>query len=498
MEDVFFRNGIAPVSITSNYGYSKNRILSKNSLHPYSKYELDCIGKNYWGNLSGAYRMSNYDSEDTFFIFHKNKLFLIPISTKNLEADTSYSEIKAYHDPLSIPKMFIQKDENVCLMDTKGKIENFSNNPNEQIEFNVFSDGLNILNYIQKRKWYYSISKQNINYDKMLYSVIDDSAKLIVSWQKDFIESFNEGVMICRNTSGRLYVKDVKSNKILNLKFTQYKSFSEGYLLVNDENGDFLFCDRNGKPQFNNYKFIDANPFYNGLALVKLKGDSLYNYITKDGKLIFKRGYYLLDDFTGWPVRVGIGTKPDKFNNYVYSTGKLVLKNPIDNKIALNKFSEGLAFVRDKPSSAIKNLFTSKITPVPDSLYLDLLDNNFIIATKKNTAGNSNDKKEFLGILDSKMRLVYKYNEDMTFIPVGQNHILATINSRNDMLADSSSIDVTTQSGDTFDEFKNFLIAKYLKDNIKKQIPLSLKKEYINNSSYIAKGYKVVLLELKP
>ena len=69
------------------------------------------------------------------------------------------------------------------------------------------------------------------------------------------------------------------------------------------------------------------------------------------------------------------------------------------------------------------------------------------------------------------------------------------------MLADSSSIDVTT-----FDEFKNSLRVKYLKDNIKKQIPLSLKKEYLNSygsnvtghDSNIINGYKVVLLELKP
>ena len=71
-----------------------------------------------------------------------------------------------------------------------------------------------------------------------------------------------------------------KGFQILNLKFDYFKTFSEGYLIIksieNYESYDVTsrFYDRSGKSQFNNYTFTDANPFYNGLAKVKLKGDS--------------------------------------------------------------------------------------------------------------------------------------------------------------------------------------------------------------------------------
>ena len=145
-----------------------------------------------------------------------------------------------------------------------------------------------------------------------------------------------------------------KNNNVLDLLHYQ-----EDFARVQREDRLWNFIDKDGKLLFNEWFEIDyVWHFQEGFAGVE-RSDSLCNFIDKDGKLLFDKWFDYLDNFH---EGFAIVQRSDKQYNFINKNGKFLSDEWFNY---LNNFSEGFARVQrtngewvkiDKTGNLIKNL----------------------------------------------------------------------------------------------------------------------------------------------
>ncbi len=125
------------------------------------------------------------------------------------------------------------------------------------------------------------------------WGYISKDGNAITPFIYELAEDFSEGFAICKNDSGVYYLIDTNGHETvwydedgdekIPVEY-EHKCFSEG-LIGACYSGDIGFMNKKGK-WITERKFITAEPFRNGLALVKIRlsdSDFAYGYIDKKG-----------------------------------------------------------------------------------------------------------------------------------------------------------------------------------------------------------------------
>lgn len=385
--NVYFVNGVVAVK----YG-AKNRLLFKSGTRKESEYVFDCIGNNINGNLCGAYRLGGY--VDTFFTFTNNRLYLIPAAAKKDKNKTI--EYGAFHLPLSIPKLFAarttydhKKDEEVVdygTMDSKGFFSSLNllygiknaivEEPENRSHMDRYFD---FSNFTRINNWYYIVTGEKNG--KPVWFAINDSLRMVTPYLNEQLITYNDGIAVVKineNNNDTYRAKNIKTGVYFPDSLKTPALFSEGYLVRDNSSDSYLndtykrindvcYLDKKGNKCFTNLSFSNAGAFSNGLAVVQLQGDSLYNYLRPNGTLVFKKGFKGLAIFRGWPALIAL--ESDRYNNYINEDGSLFYKPEEVNTIqSFGQFGEGLAYVRYKSSWIIQNSQTRKQTVIPPSI----------------------------------------------------------------------------------------------------------------------------------
>jgi hypothetical protein len=117
-----------------------------------------------------------------------------------------------------------------------------------------------------------------------------------------WIEDLKEGVaafcMLSKEHRHLWGYIDNKTNVIIEPRFsTQPSEFSEGLAIFVTPNGKG-YIDKKGKVIINPC-FVDCGLFFNGLAYVRKKNESLYGYINKRGVEVIKPEFNTASNFDG-------------------------------------------------------------------------------------------------------------------------------------------------------------------------------------------------------
>jgi hypothetical protein len=142
----------------------------------------------------------------------------------------------------------------------------------------------------------------------------------------------------------------------------------QSQLIAVEKDGKTGFIDQTGKVVIP-FQFDQANSFYEGLALVTLKGRKLF--IDPTGRVLFEAKYDVVRNFSEGLCAVNIGEKrianiglisePGKWG-YLDKTGKLAI--PMKFTHAEN-FSEGLAAIKDGDKGAFIDHDAKTVFEVP-------------------------------------------------------------------------------------------------------------------------------------
>jgi hypothetical protein len=130
-----------------------------------------------------------------------------------------------------------------------------------------------------------------------------------------------------------------KGEVIADFKYDYAYSFEDGWAIVGDRKRGYGFIDTTGKGVIP-LQFQDANPFYEGLAYVQIRGR--IGFINKEGNFVIKPKYMYCGNF-----REGFAYVRNKIVSKVYNrNGKCVLTSFRFEDI--DYFNEGLAAVSPK------------------------------------------------------------------------------------------------------------------------------------------------------
>ena len=180
------------------------------------------------------------------------------------------------------------------------------------------------------------------------YGYIDDNGKVIIPFEYEYAEDFNEGLAIVWKGYKEFksdYFKcgyiDKTGKEVVSIKYDDVEKFKNGIAKVT-ENRESFFINKMGE-KIISFKYDKLSPFKEGLAAAKKDGK--WGYIDKAGKVIIPFQYDDASEFNGDLAIVGIGEE-DHFRKYFYidKAGNDVIE--INRYEYLEPFKEGLAAVK--------------------------------------------------------------------------------------------------------------------------------------------------------
>ncbi|WP_308575635.1 WG repeat-containing protein [uncultured Fusobacterium sp.] len=171
------------------------------------------------------------------------------------------------------------------------------------------------------------------------YGYIDDNGKVIIPFEYEYAEDFNEGLAIVWKGYKLLvddYFKcgyiDKTGKEVISIKYDDVEKFKNGIAKVT-ENRESFFINKMGEISF---KYDKANDFSEGLAAVEKAGK--WGYIDRTRKEVIPFKYDEANDFSEGLAAI---EKNGKYG-YIDKTGKVIIPFKYDRA---NDFSEGLAAI---------------------------------------------------------------------------------------------------------------------------------------------------------
>jgi len=194
-----------------------------------------------------------------------------------------------------------------------------------------------------------------------LFGFIDQTGDLVIPYQFEKAGAFSEGlapILVTQDiTQNRVlcYIDkrgeiQLYTNYIIDVYAAEDAQFHNGiaqfYCYSEDDQIPYidLYIDRNGKPICSFKENINANPFYNGIALVYDSDSDIYYYINTEFETIITidDSYYDASRFNN-----GLARLRDEYVKYIDDTGKEVIQ--LEKDVSGYYFSDdGIAQV-EKP-----------------------------------------------------------------------------------------------------------------------------------------------------
>ena len=195
------------------------------------------------------------------------------------------------------------------------------------------------------------------------FALVNDKGEYIFAPDDNFIQGFSEGLVVYKKlfkTFEYAYdfeygYADTTGHIVVQPKYRYASKFSDGAALVLDSM-KYMFIKKDGTPLFD-FDFIDATPFIDGIAAIKLQNDSLYTFVDKSGKPIFSKKFKYAYNFVGNRARVYDG----RDYSFINKKGEYI-KIPYFNKA--EDFSEGLAVVNQNMKYGFIDTNGNEVIPI--------------------------------------------------------------------------------------------------------------------------------------
>ena len=182
------------------------------------------------------------------------------------------------------------------------------------------------------------------------YGYIDDNGKVIIPFEYEYAEDFNEGLAIVWKGYKLLvddYFKcgyiDKTGKEVISIKYDNAEKFKNGIAKVT-ENRESFFINKMGE-KIISFKYDKLSPFKEGLAAAEKDGK--WGYIDKAGKVIIPFQYDYASEFNGDLAIVAIGEEYH-FRKYFYINKAGNDVTEINRYEYLGPFRDNLALVQSK------------------------------------------------------------------------------------------------------------------------------------------------------
>ena len=143
---------------------------------------------------------------------------------------------------------------------------------------------------------------------------------------------------------------DKKGEVVISPTYKRATSFSEGFSIVESDEGLYGFIDKKGT-QIGELVFADALPFNEGLAAVKDKSSRLWGYIDNTGVFVIQPQFKDCGQFhegLAYAVAVNYEIKGEGVGGYINNKGVFVIQPRfVMDPMRINSFSEGFAVAAD-------------------------------------------------------------------------------------------------------------------------------------------------------
>ena len=173
---------------------------------------------------------------------------------------------------------------------------------------------------------------------------INNKGEVVISpdYNSDHLVYFHDGLAVIKTSDGKRYGYVNELGKMaISPRFTNARSFSEGYAAVKDENGVWGYIDREGDFSISP-KYAYANDFNEGFASVRDK-NGLWGFINKKGEYVVNPLYNDTYSFVNGMAVVRVEGK----EGVVDTTGRFVFSPKYANVTLSDNGICGLwAFVR--------------------------------------------------------------------------------------------------------------------------------------------------------
>lgn len=173
------------------------------------------------------------------------------------------------------------------------------------------------------------------------YGYINHQGRIVIPVQFDLADqSFHDGLARVWPKDKRYHYIDKTGKKSVTPNFLgnacRFEYFSEGVAPVQEGPNDYYYADKHGQQTVPG-EYASAEPFHEGLAIVKLDPHGKFGYIDKSGKLAISAEFDVATQFSE-----GLAAVCRAGHSYVLDTsGKVLFK--LDPRVNVCQYHDGLA-----------------------------------------------------------------------------------------------------------------------------------------------------------
>jgi len=175
------------------------------------------------------------------------------------------------------------------------------------------------------------VDKPEPGESEFLWGFIDKSGKQVIDFKFKNASSFKDGVAVVRVNEGYGYI-DPSGEYVIQPQFNLAWEFSEGLARVTSENGQMAFIDREGNHVFSVPEGRWADPFSEGVANVRIRGEAgedRWGYIDLTGQFVIAPEFRMAQPFRNGLAAATRGLE----TGYINKKGQFVWKTTIPSDL---------------------------------------------------------------------------------------------------------------------------------------------------------------------
>lgn len=203
----------------------------------------------------------------------------------------------------------------------------------------IDTDGKFVINPVYNSAGSFSEGMAAVETDDGKWGYIDVNGNYVINPAYDSAEGFSEGLAFVKCGDKYYYIDHAGSMLIECSDSQSWRSFHEGYKLVEGENGRFAYMDKNGK-LITDYEYLQSSgDFCNGFAMVS--SDGRKGFINTEGEIVIDLQFSDASNFTA--DGHALVRTINKQYGYINSDGTWLFEPQFDYA---TEFSCGVAFVK--------------------------------------------------------------------------------------------------------------------------------------------------------